>query len=139
MVSVALDQLPGKVKFVPDTVGLAYLPTRAELVSVFTYYCDKGLNTESGGTIRALNCSNAYGEYGAYATGVSATETADDVQLRGSQIRFQNLQGNIASATVAEGDTLTGAVSGATATATYQINSGPATSIYGYGWGAGGL
>jgi hypothetical protein len=25
---------------------------------------------------------------------------------------------------------------GATATATYQINSGPATSIYGYGWGA---
>ena len=26
----------------------------AELVSVFTYYCDKGFNTESGGTIRAL-------------------------------------------------------------------------------------
>ena len=26
---------------------------------------------------------------------------------------------------------------GATATATYQITSGPATSIYGYGWGAG--
>jgi hypothetical protein len=26
---------------------------------------------------------------------------------------------------------------GATATSTYQINSGPATSIYGYGWGAG--
>ena len=35
---------------------------RAELVSVFTYYCDKGFNTESGGTI-VLNCSNAYGEY----------------------------------------------------------------------------
>ena len=90
---------------------------RAELVSVFTYYCDKGFNTESGGTIRALNCSNAYGEYGAFATGVSATESPDEVQLRGSQIVFQNLQGNIASATVAEGDTLTGAVSGATATA----------------------
>jgi hypothetical protein len=90
---------------------------RAELVSVFTYYCDKGFNTESGGTIRALNCSNAYGEYGAFADGVSATETPDEVQLRGSQIRFQNLQGNIATATVAEGDTLTGAVSGATATA----------------------
>ena len=96
---------------------------RAELVSVFTYYCDKGFNTESGGTIRALNCSNAYGEYGAFATGVSATETADEVQLRGSQIRFQNLQGNIATATVAEGDTLTGAVSGATATAIDVVKS----------------
>ena len=96
---------------------------RAELVSVFTYYCDKGFNTESGGTIRALNCSNAYGEYGAFATGVSATETADEVQVRGSQIRFQNLQGNIATATVAEGDTLTGAVSGATATAIDVVQS----------------
>lgn len=90
---------------------------RAELVSVFTYYCDKGFEALTGGTIRALNCSNGYGEYGAFADGVSATETPDEVQLRGSQIRFQNLQGNIASATVAEGDTLTGAVSGATATA----------------------
>ncbi len=96
---------------------------RAELVSVFTYYCDKGFNTESGGTIRALNCSNAYGEYGAFATGVSATETADEVQVRGGQIRFQNLQGNIATATVAEGDTLTGAVSGATATAIDVVQS----------------
>ena len=34
MVSVALDQSPGKVKFVPETVGLAYRPTRAELVLV---------------------------------------------------------------------------------------------------------
>jgi len=89
---------------------------RAELVSVFTYYCEKGFNAESGGVIRALNCSNAYGEYGAYATGVSANEAPDEVQLRGGQIRFQNLQGNIASATVTEGDTATGAVSGATAT-----------------------
>ena len=96
---------------------------RAELVSVFTSYCDKGINTESGGTIRALNCSNAYGEYGAFATGVSATETADEVQVRGGQIRFQNLQGNIATATVAEGDTLTGAVSGATATAIDVVQS----------------
>jgi uncharacterized protein YaiE (UPF0345 family) len=90
---------------------------RAELVSVFTYYCDKGFNAETGGVIRALNCSNGYGEYGAFADGVSASETPDEVQLRGGQIRFQNLQGNIASATVAEGDTLTGATSGATATA----------------------
>ena len=96
---------------------------RAELVSVFTYYCDKGFNTESGGTIRALNCSNAYGEYGAFATGVSASESPDEVQLRGGQVVFQNLQGNIATATVAEGDTLTGAVSGATATAIDVVQS----------------
>ena len=96
---------------------------RAELVSVFTYYCDKGFEALTGGTIRALNCSNGYGEYGAFADGVSATETPDEVQLRGGQIRFQNLQGNIASATVAEGDTLTGAVSGATATAISVVQS----------------
>jgi len=101
-----------------DGIGVSVINNgRAELVSVFTYYCDKGFNAESGGTIRALNCSNGYGEYGAYATGVSSAESPDEVQLRGSQIRFQNLQGNIATATVAEGDTLTGAVSGATATA----------------------
>ena len=101
-----------------DGIGVSVINgARAELVSVFTYYCDKGFNAETGGTIRALNCSNGYGEYGAFADGVSANESPDEVQLRGSQIRFQNLQGNIASATVAEGDTLTGAVSGATATA----------------------
>ena len=100
-----------------DGIGVSVINNgRAELVSVFTYYCDKGFNAESGGTIRALNCSNGYGEYGAYATGVSSSESPDEVQLRGSQIRFQNLQGDIATATVAEGDTLTGAVSGATAT-----------------------
>ncbi len=34
IVSVAPDQLPGKVKLVPDTVGFAYRPTRDDDVFV---------------------------------------------------------------------------------------------------------
>ena len=77
---------------------------------------------ESGGTIRALTVQT-HTENTVFATGVSATETADEVQLRGSQIRFQNLQGNIATAFDCEGDTLTGVVSGATATAIDVVKS----------------
>jgi hypothetical protein len=89
---------------------------RAELVSVFTYYCDKGFHATTGGTLRALNCSNAYGEYGALADGVTSTETPGEVQARGHQLKYVKLSGNIASATPAAGDSLTGATSGATAT-----------------------
>jgi hypothetical protein len=48
---------------------------RAELVSVFTYYCDVGYLAENGGKIRSLNGSCAYGEFGARASGFSAAET----------------------------------------------------------------
>ena len=40
---------------------------RGEMVSIFTYYCDKSFFAESGGFIRGLNCSSAYGEKGAVA------------------------------------------------------------------------
>ena len=97
---------------------------RAELVSVFTYYCDKGLNTESGGTIRALNCSNAYGEYGAYSTGVLSGESPDEVQLRGQQFIYQAAQGTgPAGYTAGEGDTMVGGTSGVTATLVNQVSS----------------
>ena len=33
---------------------------RGEMVSIFTYYCDKSFFAESGGFIRGLNCSSAY-------------------------------------------------------------------------------
>ena len=89
---------------------------RAELVSVFTYYCEYGFRATTGGTLRTLNCSNAYGEYGAHADGVTSTETPGEVQARGSQLKYVKLSGNIASATPAAGDSLTGATSGATAT-----------------------
>jgi hypothetical protein len=47
---------------------------RAELVSVFTYYCHIGYLAEDGGIIRATNGNCSYGTYGAIADGVDATE-----------------------------------------------------------------
>jgi len=47
---------------------------RSEIVSVFTYYCHMGYLADSGGTIRAANCNNSYGEYGAVSSGVDPLE-----------------------------------------------------------------
>jgi hypothetical protein len=47
---------------------------RTELVSCFTYYCYIGYKAETGGKIRAVQGSSAYGDYGAYATGFSQNE-----------------------------------------------------------------
>ena len=47
---------------------------RAELVSVFTYYCHIGYLAEDGGIIRATNGNCSYGAYGAIADGIDATE-----------------------------------------------------------------
>ena len=54
---------------------------RAELVSVFTYYCQIGYFAEDGGVIRATNGNNSYGKYGAIAAGVDATEIPQSVTL----------------------------------------------------------
>lgn len=94
---------------------------RGEMVSVFTYYCDKGFFAETGGFIRALNCSSAYGEYGAVADGNNPNETALTVQTRGEQLRYSeaSLTGNA----LAVGDTITGSLSGATADIIRVIDS----------------
>ena len=47
---------------------------RTELVSCFTYYCYIGYKAETGGKIRAVQGSSAYGDFGAYATGFSQNE-----------------------------------------------------------------
>ena len=47
---------------------------RAELVSVFTYYCSIGYLAEAGGRIRATNGNNSYGRFGAIADGVDSSE-----------------------------------------------------------------
>jgi hypothetical protein len=47
---------------------------RAELVSVFTYYCHIGYLAEEGGVIRATNGNCSYGAYGAISDGVDASE-----------------------------------------------------------------
>ena len=61
---------------------------RGEMVSIFTYYCDKSFYAESGGFIRGLNCSSAYGEIGAEATGTLATETPVSVVSRGEILKY---------------------------------------------------
>ena len=65
---------------------------RGEMVSIFTYYCDKSFYAESGGFIRGLNCSSAYGEKGAEATGTLATESAVSVQTRGQMLKYDSTQ-----------------------------------------------
>jgi len=63
---------------------------RGEMVSIFTYYCDKSFYAESGGFIRGLNCSSAYGEKGAEATGTLASETAVSVISRGKMLKYDS-------------------------------------------------
>jgi hypothetical protein len=47
---------------------------RAELVSVFTYYCHVGYLAADGGIIRGANGNCSYGRFGAVADGVDLTE-----------------------------------------------------------------
>ena len=49
--------------------------SRAELVSVFTYYCHIGYLCTDGGKIRGTNGNNSYGKFGSVAIGVLASET----------------------------------------------------------------
>ncbi|MDA9953322.1 hypothetical protein N9D61_03160 [Planktomarina sp.] len=52
---------------------------RAELVSVFTYYCQIGYFAEDGGIIRAANGNNSYGKWGSIADGYDQTEVPQEV------------------------------------------------------------
>ena len=61
---------------------------KSEIVSCFTYYCDFGLVTSSGGKIRALNCNNSYGTYGAVAEGFDSQETAITGNIRGQSLHY---------------------------------------------------
>ena len=54
---------------------------RAELVSVFTYYCQVGYLAENGGVIRATNGNNSYGNFGSIADGNDPEETAINVTV----------------------------------------------------------
>ena len=61
---------------------------KSEIVSCFTYYNDFGLVTSSGGKIRALNCNNSYGTYGAVAEGFDSGETAITGRIRGQSLHY---------------------------------------------------
>jgi len=54
---------------------------RAELVSVFTYYCTIGYLAENGGIIRGTNGNCSYGNYGAIADGNDSTETPETITV----------------------------------------------------------
>ena len=54
---------------------------RAELVSVFTYYCKVGYLAEDGGIIRATNGNNSYGDFGSIADGNDPTEIPQQVTV----------------------------------------------------------
>ena len=54
---------------------------RAELVSVFTYYCQAGYFAEDGGIIRAANGNNSYGRYGSIADGIDDTEIPQEAAV----------------------------------------------------------
>ena len=98
---------------------------RGEMVSIFTYYCDKSFFAETGGFIRGLNCSSAYGEKGAEADGNLATETAVNLKTRGRQLAYRAdtfvggaTESDIADMISTSGSgtaTVTGVTSGATA------------------------
>ena len=67
-----------------DGIGVhAIAGGRGEMVSIFTYYCAKSFYAHSGGFIRGLNCSSAYGEVGADAEGTLASEMPVNVTTRG--------------------------------------------------------
>ena len=116
-----------------DGIGVHCLAGgRGEMVSIFTYYCDKSFFAHSGGFIRGLNCSSAYGEKGAVAEGTLSTETAVSVISRGEMLKY-NSAGFVGAATESDvSDTvttsgtptaasITGVTSGATATI-FRVN-----------------
>jgi len=110
-----------------DGIGVHALARgRGEMVSVFTYYCDKSFYAETGGFIRGLNCSSAYGEIGAEADGTDPTETTVNVQSNGELLKYNATtfvgaatESDISDMIATQGQgsaTITGDTSGATAT-----------------------
>jgi hypothetical protein len=105
---------------------------RGEMVSVFTYYCAKSFYAESGGFIRGLNCSSAYGEKGAEADGTLTSESAISVTTRGEILKYDATaflggatESDIADTVTTSGTPVVAAIvgdtSGATATV-FRIN-----------------
>jgi hypothetical protein len=99
---------------------------RAEMVSCFTYYCNKSYYASEGGFIRSLNGSSVYGEYGAVADGQLVAETPISVLGNGDMIRYNQSQfiglatnTDISNSIATNGSgtaTILGVTSGATAT-----------------------
>ena len=82
-----------------DGIGVHALNDgRSELVSVFTYYCAVGYLAESGGKIRSVNGSSAYGEVAVKASGFSQSENplSGNIRLETQQLdAIQEIQNNV--------------------------------------------
>ena len=59
----------------------------SEQVSTFTYYCQTAMYANNGSEIRALNCSNGYGNFGLVAEGADPNEIPDRITLRDNMIQ----------------------------------------------------
>ena len=51
----------------------------AQLVSIFTINCDKGIYVDSGGSCDLTNSNSSFGNFGLYAVGLGATEYTGEV------------------------------------------------------------
>ena len=59
----------------------------SEQVSTFTYYCHTAMYANNGSEIRALNCSNGYGNFGLVAEGADPNEIPDRIVLRDDMVQ----------------------------------------------------
>ena len=98
----------------------------SEMVSQFTYYCHTAYYANTGGEIRSLNGSNAYGNFGLVANGSDPNEIPDSVTLRDNMLMpAKTAEANI-TLTFADvltlstrGNTVTQASTGATGTVVF--------------------
>ena len=75
-----------------DGMGIHILGKgRVEAVSVFVYYAEKAIYCESGGFIRGLNCSHAYGEKACVSSGTDEDESPVNIQTRGLMLKWDPL------------------------------------------------
>jgi hypothetical protein len=102
---------------------------RGEMVSVFTYYAAISFHAVSGGFIRGLNCSSAYGEQGAVADGTLAAESPVEVQARGEMLQYATA-GFIGAATESDMQDIVSTSGTPTAAAIVGDTSGATATIF---------
>jgi len=83
---------------------------KAELVSIFTYFCDFGYVANDGGIIRSLNGNNSYGQYALASFNTSPLETPKAGYVVGERL---NLQATTLTGSISVGQSITGNDSGA--------------------------
>jgi len=83
---------------------------KAELVSIFTYFCDFGYVSNDGGIIRSLNGNNSYGQYALASFNTSPLETPKTAYVVGERL---DIQATTLTGSISVGQSITGNDSGA--------------------------